>query len=271
MKPGEEPNRFGKTSRLSLAAERRERTVLTEKSFTAPFKVMKPFPMKDGSLQVMVQTASAGLMSGDRQEIDISVGPGASLEIVSQSFEKIHKMDSGEARRRVGIEVGPRARLRFVPLPCIPFGGSSFAGELIANLADSSSRLIIRECLSCGRAASGERFAYRSYRSLISVRRSGKLIFRDNAVYEPELSGASFMEGPGLYEGFTHSGSLLLFGFSETSTQSVRDAIESAIQAGGKGNHVEFGVSATASGDIAVRMLGPSAERLMELMAAVSL
>jgi urease accessory protein len=271
MKPDEEPNRFGKTSRLSLAAERRERTVLTEKSFTAPFKVMKPFPMKDGSLQVMVQIASAGLMAGDRQEMKISVGPGASLEVVSQSFEKIHKMDSGVARRRVDVDVGPQARLSFTPLPCIPFGGSSFTGELRANLADASSRLLILECLSCGRAASGERFAFRSYRSLISVRRAGRLIFRDNAVYEPELLGAGFMEGLGLYEGFTHSSSLLLFGFAEASAQSVRDAIESAIQAGGAGNHVEFGVSATASGDIAVRMLGPSAERLMELMAAASL
>jgi urease accessory protein len=273
MRPEGGPNRFGKTSRLRLRAVARDdgrggkASVLEERSFTAPFKVMKPFPLGDGSLQAMVQAASAGMMSGDRQELAVSVGPDASLEVVSQSFEKIHKMDSGEARRRISLAVGPGALLRFSPLPCIPFGGSAFRGELSAELADASSRLAIRECLACGRVASGERFAFRSYRSLITVRRAGRLVFRDNAVYEPELCGPEAMAGMGMFEGFSHSGSLLLFGFADASAEAAREAIRAAIEGSSRGSsEIECGATTTAFGDLVVRLLGPSAERLTELM-----
>ena len=39
--------------------------------------------------------ASAGIMAGDSQEFSYHVKEGADLEVLSQSFEKIHKMDEG--------------------------------------------------------------------------------------------------------------------------------------------------------------------------------
>lgn len=51
-------------------------------------------------MQVMVLSASAGIMEGDVQKFDIHVNPGTSLEYLSQAYEKIHKMKEGMARRR---------------------------------------------------------------------------------------------------------------------------------------------------------------------------
>ena len=73
-----EKNQFGKVSRLILQAERRgEKTVLTDVQFTAPYKIMKPFPRPKGGICVMQLAASAGIMEGDRQEIRLLAGPGA--------------------------------------------------------------------------------------------------------------------------------------------------------------------------------------------------
>jgi urease accessory protein len=89
-------NQFGKVSKLQLTAEKKEnRTILGDVSFTAPFKVMRPFYEKEDFMTVMLLTASAGIMAGDRQEFTIRVGEHAKMEFVSQSYEKIHQMKEG--------------------------------------------------------------------------------------------------------------------------------------------------------------------------------
>ena len=68
---------------------------LDDVSFTAPYKIMTPFQKENGGIQVMPLCASAGIMKGDRQQFTYQIGEGADVEILSQSFEKIHKMDGG--------------------------------------------------------------------------------------------------------------------------------------------------------------------------------
>ena len=98
-------NQFGKTSELRITAEGTEgRTRLADVYFTAPFKVMEPFPLK-GGLQVMLLSASAGVMAGDEQKFSFLVKEGSHLEFISQSFEKIHRMEEGCARRKMEVTV----------------------------------------------------------------------------------------------------------------------------------------------------------------------
>lgn len=106
-------NPFQKTSRLTIQAAAKEgQTILTDVSFTAPFKIMQPFPKPDGSLQVMLLAASAGIMEGDRQDFSFEIGSGARLEFLSQSYDKIHQMEEGMAKRDTRITVAPP---RFLP------------------------------------------------------------------------------------------------------------------------------------------------------------
>mgnify|MGYP002711657844 CR=1 FL=1 len=95
-------NKFGKVSRISACAALKDgKTILEDLSFTAPYKIMTPFEKENGGIQIMPLCASAGIMAGDSQEFSYHVKEGADLEILSQSFEKIHKMDEGSA----GLEV----------------------------------------------------------------------------------------------------------------------------------------------------------------------
>ena len=81
-------NKFGKLSRLSLRPGiRKGKTILEDVAFTAPYKIMNPFPKKDGGISVMPLCASAGIMEGDRQEFDFSVTEVTNLEFLSQSFD----------------------------------------------------------------------------------------------------------------------------------------------------------------------------------------
>ena len=113
-------NKFGKISRISACAALKDgRTILEDLSFTAPYKIMMPFEKENGGIQIMPLCASAGIMAGDSQEFSYHVKEGADLEVLSQSFEKIHKMDEGSAARTIEVQVDKNATLYYYPQPVI--------------------------------------------------------------------------------------------------------------------------------------------------------
>ena len=91
-------NKIGKISRLSIRTGSRDgKTIVEDLSFTAPYKVMTPFPKEDGGISIMPLCASAGIMEGDVQEFTFQISEGSNLEFLSQSFDKVHKMKEGLA------------------------------------------------------------------------------------------------------------------------------------------------------------------------------
>ncbi|MGI6012210.1 MAG: urease accessory protein UreD [Ruminococcus sp.] len=251
-------NQFGRVSELRIGSEKSgEGTRLADVFYTAPFKIMQPFPT-DRGLQVMMLSASAGVMAGDTQHFFFKIGEGSRLEFISQSFEKIHKMDDGWAERNIEITVEADAVFDFYPQPTIPFAGSAYQSGMEVNLTDETSRFGLYEILSCGRSASGERFKYRFYHSLIQIRRRGKLIYRDNTRYEPERME---MEGVGMYESYTHLANLFLTANRVPDTEK-ENAIRSLVE---KTPYVEGGFSRLESDDVVIRILGKRAQTLQQL------
>ena len=75
-------NKFGKLSRLSLRTGLRNgKTIIEDVAFTAPYKIMNPFPKKNGGISVMPLCASAGIMEGDRQIRIYSCGHRAEFNV----------------------------------------------------------------------------------------------------------------------------------------------------------------------------------------------
>lgn len=255
-------NKFGKTSTIRLSTRKKDgKAILEDVYFTAPFKIMSPFYQSPDSMQVMMLTASAGIMEGDVQEFEFTIGSGTTLEFCSQSFEKIHKMKTGQAVRHTAILIEEDAFFYYNPLPTIPFKDSAFKNTMDIRLASDTSRLVLCEILSCGRSASGECFAYRYYHSLIQVYKGGRLIYRDNTRYEPQLFG---MESLGMYEGYTHLANLLVCNLEKDVSwqERVRELIDGE-------SKVTGGVTKLASGDYVVRILGRQAQKLQELCKAI--
>lgn len=251
-------NQFGKLSEFYLTAAYRDgRTVMEDVSFTAPFKVMHPFYEKKDVMTVMLLTASAGIMAGDRQEINLCAKERSSLEFVSQAYEKIHQMEEGYASRRIHLTVGSHACLRYLPLPAIPFAGSDYRCTAEVELEDETSQFVFREILSCGRVAYGEEFQYRRFQSRVCISQGGRLVYRDNACYEP---GQMDMGNFGMYEGFTHLASLVICNQQKPEgwVQQVRRLLEDA-------GDMEGGVTHTSAGHIVVRILGKNAAQLTEI------
>lgn len=260
-------NPFGRTSTLHLTASVSERggqpghaeTYLREMRFTAPYKVLSPFKRDDGSIEVMILAVSAGIMEGDTQQIELETEPGAVMECTSQSFEKIHKMNEGYAKRETQIRVADDSTLIYRPLPVIPFAQSDFVSRTEIHLAGAQSRMIYQEILSCGRSASGERFAYRRYDARILVRREGKLVYRENCRFDPNRYE---MEEVGMFEGHSHLANLLVFGMMEAVDEERKNQIREMLE---NDQEICGGLSVTAYGDTVIRIFGDRAQKLQEV------
>ena len=283
-------NKFGKISRISVcAALKNGKTILEDLSFTAPYKIMMPFEKENGGIQIMPLCASAGIMAGDSQEFSYHVKEGADLEVLSQSFEKIHKMDEGSASRTIEVQVDKNAALYYYPQPVIPFAQSAFDSKMTIHLEDETSKLFLLEIISCGRNAHEERFQYRRFSSKVLLYRGEKLIYRDNTRYEPDKMP---MEGIGLYEGYTHMANLFLSklcnrdnvdGGKETNIDGMD--IKKQMNSSGTGrtsdrtaelqekiwqildedSEIDGGVTRLTTGDLALRIFGHRAQKLQQI------
>jgi urease accessory protein len=235
----------------------RGQTILSDTGFSAPFKITAPFYDEIDRAVVMIISVSAGLLSGDRQEMSLTAEPGARCVITSQSFEKIHKMDAGFASRKTNIYIGAGAEMIYAPLPVIPFAGSAFVGETTVTLTDKTAKLCYSDVLACGRASRGERFVFREYRALTRMFEGDTLIYSDNAAYLPEKSPP---DGFCMFEGYTHTGGMALINYQITESQfeRVRSAVYNLQNGVG-------GVTRTGHGDVCVRALANGSERLLDL------
>ena len=270
-------NQFGKTSRFEIkaACTKNGQTFIKDSFFTAPFKIMKPFPREKGGITVFQQSASPGLLAGDSQEIDICLEQKACLEIASQSFEKVFKMEEDEkACRKISLKIGAGATLIYAPNPCIPFAQSNFYSHTEINL-EEDSRLIYEDIFCAGRVATGEVFDFSTFQNLIEVTKNDNLIFRDNTYYngrEKRNLTSQLMFGS-----YTHCGSLLIFGY-KTKVSEIREALkleekllytgieeESSDLSNKLINDILIEVSNTDSDDIIVRALSKSAQSIQEL------
>ena len=169
-------NKFGKISRISACAALKDgRTILEDLSFTAPYKIMMPFEKENGGIQIMPLCASAGIMAGDSQEFSYHVKEGADLEVLSQSFEKIHKMDEGSAARTIEVQVDKNATLYYYPQPVIPFAQSAFDSK---NDYPSGRRNLpfipAGDHLLWSKTLMTKRFQYRRFSSKVLLYRGSK-------------------------------------------------------------------------------------------------
>ncbi len=245
-------NRYGRLSELNMEIESREgRTLLSDVYFTPPFKVMKPFYEK-GLMRILQMSASPGIMEGDCQKISINVKACSAGEVYSQSFEKIHKMEKGEAARAIDITVAKNSFFIYNPLPTIPYANSAFNNIITVNLKDSSSIFIYSDILTGGRVARGECFDYKYYHSIVKIYESGSLSYMDNSRFTPSEMN---MKGIGIYEGYTHLLSMVICNIN------IYDDIENIFD----DYNIPFGISENDRRYIVVRVLGKSSESLGQI------
>lgn len=232
-------------------AERGGRTFLDGCYFEAPYKIARPFVQDDGGIAMIVMSASAGFLENDVYDVGLRIGSRSKVTLTDQSYTKIFKMAQGEAVKNVRITVEEGAVLRYLPLPTIPFEKSSYHSITNVDIKKGGS-LVYRDILSCGRLGSGEKFAFSKYHSELNLFSGGRRVLRENTLLKP---GDDSLTGLGYYEGYTHQATLCFFGDVRPDEDKAAACLE-------KFSDLEFGITNTLLGGVAIRMLGREAEQL---------
>ncbi len=98
-----------------------------------PFHVTQPFYLDgkvDGEATVILQTVGAGLVQGDRIEMDVTVRRGASAHLTTQGSTVAHAMLSQHAVQCATLHVEAGARLHYLSRPLILFADADVVTRL---------------------------------------------------------------------------------------------------------------------------------------------
>lgn len=128
---------------------------------------------------------TAGLLEGDRVDIDVAVERNAALILSNPTALRIHKMVTGKAVWNQRIKVAENALLENNPEWLIPQAKSRFEQRSRIDL-DPRARLFFIEAIAPGRVAFGEDFAFHSFRNRFELYRDANLSALEQYDLRPE-------------------------------------------------------------------------------------
>lgn len=238
------------------------KTVLKNCFFNPPFKVANITEDKSlPDLHLMLMSASPGVLDGDDYTMQVDVGEDASLQLHTQSYQRIYTMQQ-QARQSNTIHVAKNAAFRFIAHPAVPHRDASFITDTKIYLEENAF-LAWGEIISCGRKLNGEVFAFSRYHSKTSVFYKGKLVLKENLLLEP---GRTDLTSMGQLQHFTHQATLIILN-EHLSLNNLKEKILEDLSAC---EQIVFGVTKTGFNGLMVRILGQKAEQLFDCLKLLS-
>jgi urease accessory protein len=233
---------------------RNGRTFLKSVYNTPPFKLADITGNRTAQqLQLMIMSASPGVLDGDRYNIKIELAEGTAVEITTQSYQRLFQMKK-EASQKMNVYMSDHSSLSYLPQPVVPHKCSSFTAHNRIFLSTDCS-LVWGEVLTCGRQLNGEVFSFTHYHNKTEIFLQGKLVVKENLFLQPAVMNVS---GMGQMEDFTHQASFIFID-EKAPVQDLYTGIWgflSSVQ------NVCAGVSLLPVNGLTVRILGYKGEQL---------
>jgi urease accessory protein len=136
------------------------------------------FPRAIAGCEAVLINTGGGMAGGDRAAIQFVVGAGAEVLFTTQSAEKIYRSEGETSQIEARVEIGPAARLEWLPQETILFEGARFSRRLEVELAADASLFLV-EAIIFGRIAMGEHNIDAYLRDSWRIRREGRLLFAE--------------------------------------------------------------------------------------------
>lgn len=179
---------------------------LTERHEAGAFRFR--FPRAHGRPpEAVLVNVAGGLAGGDSVSIDIRLGPSSTLALSSATAERIYRSDGSATRLTNRLEIGPDARMLWLPQETILFEGAALKRSFDIDLA-ATGQLVLGEMLYFGRVASGETVTRGDIRDRWRLRRAGRLAFAEDL--RLDLAGGGALRDPIALGGHVAIATLLL-------------------------------------------------------------
>ncbi|MCU7549630.1 urease accessory protein UreD [Chitinophagaceae bacterium LB-8] len=240
---------------LHIATGRKNgRTFLKSVYNTPPFKLANITINRTAEkLQLMIMSASPGVLDGDRYNIKVELAEATAVEIKTQSYQRLFQMKTG-AVQTMEVYMADISSLSYLPHPIVPHKSSSFTSHNRIFLSAGCS-LIWGEVLTCGRQLNGESFSFTRYHNKTEIFQQGKLIVKENLFLQPAVMNVGVI---GQMEGYTHQASFIFIN-EKVNTKDLYNEISGLLS---REQDVCFGVSLLPVNGLTVRLLGYKGEQL---------
>ena len=147
------------------------------------------FPRRHAdSLEMVLLNTAGGLTGGDRMTVKLEADVDAHLVVSTQAAERACRaMTDSQAKVDFALNVGPGARIDWLPQETILFEGAALNRRLRADLA-MDARLFVVEPVILGRPAMGEVLHAAALWDRWEVRRGKALVFADALRLEGDIT-----------------------------------------------------------------------------------
>lgn len=207
-------------------------------------------------LEMIIMSASPGIMDTDHLDIDVHVKENAQLKLFTQSFNKLHPMKTG-ASQHTEAHVAKGGIFHYIPHPVTPFKDSIFKATNHIHLAEDSV-LMWGDIISVGRIYMKEAFEFDRLHTQTKIFRSGKLAFIDNQLLCPKIQPIQKML---FFEGYTHQATFL---FSAPFAQELKAELDEILTV--DYNDISYGFTQASSDVVVLRALGSDGELLYDFL-----
>jgi urease accessory protein len=237
-----------------------ERSVVGRAFAASPLKLLTP--RNHGSAAwVYSATYGGGLVDGDAIRLAVDVAPRAAAFISTQSSTKAYRSARGTSTRLDAL-VGDGGLLVVSPDPTVCFAGSTYRQAQHVDLSGTGA-LVLVDCLSSGRRAAGERWAFDRYSSRTTVRVDGRLIFYDGLSLDSVDGNVADRMGR-----FDTLATVLIMATSGTSLASSAESVLTRVSALPlvRCPDVLTSAAAVAGQGVVLRIAGTSGEHVARLV-----
>lgn len=137
------------------------------------------FPATHGRhLEAVQINTGGGVVGGDKLSFAVTCRGGSDAVFATQAAERIYRSSGADAEIGVTLGVAAEARLDWLPQETLLYSGARLRRRFEVDVAAAGCLLMV-ECVTFGRIASGEVMGHGLLSDTWRVRRDGVLIFAD--------------------------------------------------------------------------------------------
>lgn len=159
-------------------------TRLLRQTVRPPLHLAKAYHENDWAISILT-SPTAGLLQGDAISVNATVAENARAALISPAACRVHTMKNGSASVVQKFLVKAGAALDVWPAPLILQKNAVLEQHTEIDCAADAS-LFFTEIVTPGRAAHGESFEFKKWRSSLRLRRAGQLLAYENFTCEPK-------------------------------------------------------------------------------------
>ncbi len=257
-------------ARLAVRFESEEgRTRVHVDTQQPPWRVVRGFSQDNGGSLVHLHNVSGGILSGDRLNLEINLGPESVAQVTTTGATRLYRHRAGapDSEQHVKIQVGEGALLEYLPDALIPFAGSRHRQYTSISLAKCAT-LFAWDVLAPGRQAMGETFVFDSLRIQTELRSGYRPLVIENLMLDPvqrPLDSAARL-GP-----YTHIANFYACseGVPSSKWRELESQMNDFCSAHSRPGVMIWGASTLVADGIAVRGLSFSARDVPATLAAI--